>query len=68
MPVASSQGIHDVKLEVMMAAGFCVSKLLEMCCNSDFGLSEDESSCDLSADEFSCDKGEEVPRAKSYNS
>ena len=38
-------GSHDVKLQVTMEAKFNVSEVLSMSCNSDLGVSEDESSC-----------------------
>ena len=41
-----NQGSHDVKLQVAMAATFSVSKVLSICYNCVFGLSEDESICD----------------------
>ena len=55
-----SQGSHDIKLQVTMAAMFNVRDALSVCYNSNFSLSEDE---------FNCDEGEEVPclpRAKCY--
>ena len=42
---------RDVKLQITIVAMFSVSVVLSICYNSDFGLSEDGSSCD---------KGEEV--------
>ena len=41
-----NHGSHDIELLVMMAARFSASEVLSMCYYSDFGLSEDESSCD----------------------
>ena len=46
-----NQGSCDFKLQVTMTTFFSVKAVLSICYNSNFGLSEDESSCD---------KGEEV--------
>ena len=41
-----NQGSHDIKLQVTKATMFSVSVVMSVCYNSNFGLSEDESSCD----------------------
>ena len=41
-----NQGCLAGKVQITMAAKFNVSEMLSLCCNSNFGLSEDDSSYD----------------------